>query len=86
MGVENAHESRRQKNPGRSRGNDTLVNVSERLAASSSNDDRAALFNTASHFDSVSRGCARTDDGASVQAQVKPDALKPLRRLSRLET
>jgi len=69
-----------KKNPGLDRGNDTLFNVSERLAAWPLKSRPCGAVHTASHFDSVSRGCAPTDDGASINAQVKPDPLKPLHR------
>ncbi|WP_207634780.1 hypothetical protein, partial [Paraburkholderia hospita] len=69
-----------KKNPGLDRGNDTLFNVSERLTAWPLKSRPCGAVHTASHFDSVSRGCAPTDDGASVNAQVKPDPLKPLHR------
>ncbi|WP_148654330.1 hypothetical protein [Paraburkholderia caribensis] len=69
-----------KKNPGLDRGNDTLFNVSERLAAWPLKSRPCGAVHTASHFDSASRGCAPTDDGASVDTQVKPDPLKPLHR------
>ncbi|WP_158660407.1 hypothetical protein [Paraburkholderia terrae] len=69
-----------KKNPGLDRGNDTLFNVSERLAAWPLKSRPCGAVHTASHFDSVSRGCAPVDDGASINAQVKPDPLKPLHR------
>ncbi|WP_148654579.1 hypothetical protein [Paraburkholderia caribensis] len=71
---------KRQKKPGLDRGNDTLFNVSERLAAWPLKSRPCGAVHTASHFDSASRGCAPTNDGASVDTQVKPDPLKPLHR------
>ncbi|CAG9207760.1 hypothetical protein BCAR13_1710022 [Paraburkholderia caribensis] len=71
---------KKQKKPGLDRGNDTLFNVSERLAAWPLKSRPCGAVHTASHFDSASRGCAPTDDGASVDTQVKPDPLKPLHR------